>query len=131
GVQTCALPISYAQRVIRDQGGVGMAIAIVKDGRVAFEKGYGTSELGKNSPVDEDTVFAIASNSKAFTTASLGILVDEGKIKWDDPVKKYLPDFEMYDPWVTDQLQIRDLVTRSEERRVGKRMVQSGGRSIK
>src|SRR5690606_33213035 len=102
---------AYAQRVIRDQGGVGMAIAIVKDGRVAFEKGYGTSELGKNSPVDEDTVFAIASNSKAFTTASLGILVDEGKIKWEDPVKKYLPEFEMYDPWVTDQLQIRDLVT--------------------
>jgi len=102
---------SYAQKVLKDQNGVGMAIAIVKDGRVAFAKGYGTRELGTSSPVDENTVFAIASNSKAFTTASLAILVDEGKLSWEDKVSKYLPEFQMYDPWVTNELRVRDLVT--------------------
>ncbi|HSI87447.1 MAG TPA: serine hydrolase [Pyrinomonadaceae bacterium] len=102
---------TYAQKVLKDQNGVGMAIAIVKDGRVAFSKGYGTRELGTSAPVDENTVFAIASNSKAFTTAALAILVDEGKLSWEDKVTKYLPDFEMYDPWVTNELRVRDLVT--------------------
>src|SRR5690349_20391363 len=89
----------------------GMAIAIVKDDKVVFAKGYGVREVGKNDPVDKDTLFAIASNSKAFTTASLAILVDEKKIAWDDKVSKYLPGFQMYDPWVTSELTIRDLVT--------------------
>jgi CubicO group peptidase (beta-lactamase class C family) len=102
---------TYAQTVMRDQGGVGMAIAIVKDGQVAFAKGYGTRELGVEAPVDENTVFAIASNSKAFTTAALSILIDEGKLSWEDRVSTHLPDFEMYDPWVTNELRIRDLVT--------------------
>jgi CubicO group peptidase (beta-lactamase class C family) len=88
-----------------------MAIAIVKDDKTVFAKGYGTRELGKNSPVDENTLFAIASNSKAFTTAGLAILVDEKKLAWEDKVSKYLPDFEMYDPWVTSELTVRDLVT--------------------
>ncbi len=70
----------YAQTVIQTHGGPGMAIAVVKDDKVVLAKGYGTRELGKNSPVDENTLFAIASNSKAFTTASLAILVDEKKI---------------------------------------------------
>ena len=102
---------AYATSVITTHGGPGMAIAIVKDDKVAFAKGYGTRELGKNEPVDENTVFAIASNSKAFTSAGLAILVDEKKIAWDDKVSKYLPDFQMYDPWVTSELTIRDLVT--------------------
>lgn len=102
---------AYAQEVMKRFGGPGMAIAVVKDDRVIFAKGYGTRELGKDAPVDENTVFAIASNSKAFTTASLAILVDEGKIKWDDKVSKYLTDFRLYDPWVTSELTIRDLVT--------------------
>ncbi|MER3431229.1 MAG: serine hydrolase [Blastocatellia bacterium] len=101
----------YAQEVMKRFGGPGMAIAIVKDDKLVFAKGYGTRELGKDAPVDENTVFAIASNSKAFTTASLAILVDEGKIKWDDKVSKYLTDFRLYDPWVTSELTIRDLVT--------------------
>lgn len=88
-----------------------MAIAIVKDDKVTFAKGYGTRELGKDAPVNDNTVFAIASNSKAFTTASLAILVDEKKLAWDDKVSKYLPDFQLYDPWVTSELTIRDLVT--------------------
>ena len=101
----------YAQTVIQTHGGPGMAIAVVKDDKVVLAKGYGTRELGKDSPVDENTLFAIASNSKAFTTASLAILVDEKKIAWDDKVSKYLPDFQMYDPWVTSELTIRDIVT--------------------
>jgi CubicO group peptidase (beta-lactamase class C family) len=88
-----------------------MAIAIVKDDKVVSPKGYGARELGKPDKVDENTVFAIASNSKAFTTASLAMLVDEKKLSWDDKVSKYLPDFQLYDPWVTSELTIRDLVT--------------------
>lgn len=102
---------AYANTVIATHGGPGMAIAIVKDDKVVLAKGYGTRELGKNQPVDENTLFAIASNSKAFTTASLAILVDEKKLGWDDKVSKYLPDFQMYDPWVTSELTVRDLVT--------------------
>ena len=101
----------YANTVIATHKGPGMAIAIVKDDKLAFAKGYGVRELGKAAPVDENTLFAIASNSKAFTTASLAILVDEKKIAWEDKVSKYLPDFEMYDPWVTSELTVRDLVT--------------------
>ena len=102
---------AYAQTVLTTHGGPGMAIAIVKDDKVVLAKGYGTRELGKNAPVDENTLFAIASNSKAFTTASLAMLVDEKKISWEDKVSKYLPEFQMYDPWVTNELTIRDLVT--------------------
>ncbi|HVF29936.1 MAG TPA: serine hydrolase [Pyrinomonadaceae bacterium] len=102
---------AYAKSVITTHGGPGMAIAVVKDDKVAFAKGYGARELGKSDPVDENTVFAIASNSKAFTTAALSILVDEKKLAWDDKVAKYLPDFQMYDPWVTSELTVRDLVT--------------------
>lgn len=101
----------YANAVLATQGGPGMAIAVVKDDKVVLAKGYGKRELGKEAPVDENTLFAIASNSKAFTTASLAILVDEKKIAWDDKVSKYLPAFQMYDPWVTSELTIRDLVT--------------------
>lgn len=102
---------TYAKTVMTTHGGPGMAIAVVKDDKTVFAKGYGTRELGKVSAVDENTQFAIASNSKAFTTASLAILVDEKKLAWDDKVSKYLPDFEMYDPWVTSELTVRDLVT--------------------
>ena len=102
---------TYAQKVMTDWKQPGMAIAIVKDDKVVFAKGYGTRELGKTAPVDADTVFAIASNSKAFTTAALAMLVDEKKIAWNDKVSKYLPDFQLYDPFVTSELTIRDLVT--------------------
>ena len=101
----------YASVVVNTWKGPGMAIAIVKDDKLVFAKGYGSRELGKNEPIDENTVFAIASNSKAFTTASLAILIDEKKLAWDDKVSKYLPDFKMYDPWVTSELTVRDLVT--------------------
>ena len=101
----------YASAVITTWKGPGMAIAVVKDDKTVFAKGYGVRELGKPDKVDENTVFAIASNSKAFTTAALAILADEKKLNWEDKVAKYLPDFQMYDPWVTSELTIRDLVT--------------------
>ncbi|MFH2142112.1 MAG: serine hydrolase [Bacteroidota bacterium] len=88
----------------------GMAIAIVKDDSVIFAKGYGVRNIEKGGVVDENTVFGIASNTKAFTTASLAILNDQGKINWDDKVVKYLPYFEMYDSYVTNDVKIRDLL---------------------
>lgn len=89
----------------------GIAVAVVKDGKVVHVKGYGVRSLKTKQPVDENTLFGIASNSKAFTCTALAMLVDEGKIKWDDKVVQYLPDFKMYDPYVTKEFTIRDLVT--------------------
>ncbi len=89
----------------------GFAVAIVKDGELVFAKGYGVRELGKRESVDEHTMFAIASNTKAFTAAALAILVDEGKISWDDRVVEFLPYFQLYDPWVTQEMRVRDLLS--------------------
>src|SRR5712672_1008230 len=89
----------------------GMAIAIVKDGKVVMAKGYGLRKMGESARVDENTLFGIGSNSKAFTTAALATLVDEGKISWDDKVYERLPGFEMYDPYVSHESTIRDLLT--------------------
>ncbi len=89
----------------------GIAIAIVKDGQVVLERGYGVRELGKPEPVDAQTLFAIASNTKAFTAASLSILADEGKLKLDDRVIEHLPWFQMADPYVTREMRVRDLLS--------------------
>jgi CubicO group peptidase (beta-lactamase class C family) len=89
----------------------GMSVAIVKDGKVLVAKGYGVRKLGEPTPVDEFTMFAIGSNTKAFTTAALATLVDEGKLNWDDPVYQRLPGFVMYDPYVSHEMTIRDLLT--------------------
>lgn len=101
----------YATKAGRDWKVPGFALAIVKDDKVVFTKGYGVRKLGETAPVDEHTLFAIASNSKAFTAAALGTLVDEGKIKWDDPATKYLPGFQLYDPYATRELTVRDLLS--------------------
>src|SRR5580692_1095457 len=89
----------------------GMSVAIVKDGKVLVAKGYGVKKLGDPAPVDENTMFAIGSNTKAFTTAALATLVDEGKLAWDDPVYQRMPGFVMYDPYVSHEMTIRDLLT--------------------
>ena len=89
----------------------GIAVAIVKDGKVIHAKGYGVRSLNTKQKVDENTLFGIASNSKAFTVAALGMLVDDGKIKWDDKVTDYIPEFRMYNPYVTEEFTIRDLLT--------------------
>lgn len=102
---------AYALKVMTDWNAPGMAIAVVKDDKVVFAKGYGVRELGKPDKIDPDTVFAIASNSKAFTAAALAILVDEKKVAWDDKVTKYLPDFQMFEPYATKEMTVRDLLS--------------------
>jgi CubicO group peptidase (beta-lactamase class C family) len=89
----------------------GIAIAVVKDGKVVAAQGFGVRKLGEPAKVDGKTLFEIASNSKAFTAGALAMLVDEGKLKWDDPVTKHLPDFQMYDAYVTHEMTVRDLLT--------------------
>lgn len=89
----------------------GIAVAIVKDGKVVISKGYGVKSILTKEKVDANTLFGIASNSKAFTTAALAMLVDEGKLNWDDKVSQYIPDFKMYNNYVTDEFTIRDLLT--------------------
>jgi len=88
----------------------GMGIAVVKDGQVVLAKGYGVRKLGEKTPVDARTLFGIASNTKAFTATALGLLVEEGKIEWDGPVSRYLPWFQMWDPYVTREMTVRDLL---------------------
>ena len=88
----------------------GMAIAIVKDNQVIFARGYGVRQAGGHDAVDANTLFAIASNTKAFTAAALAILVEEKKIDWDDRVIDYLPYFRLYDPYVSQDMRIRDLL---------------------
>ena len=89
----------------------GIAVAIIKDGKVVHSKGYGLRSLASTEKVDENTLFGIASNSKAFTAATLGILIDDGKLKWDDKVIDYIPEFRMYNSYVTEEFTIRDLLT--------------------
>ncbi|MFZ5972683.1 MAG: serine hydrolase [Bacteroidota bacterium] len=102
---------AYAQQAMKDWQVPGMAVAVVKDGKVLLAKGYGVRELGTNHTVDAQTLFACASTTKAMTATCMGILVDEGKVKWDDPVIQYLPEFQLYDPYVTREIKIRDLFT--------------------
>lgn len=89
----------------------GIAVAIVKDGKVVLAKGYGVKSIITKEKVDANTLFGIASNSKAFTTAALAILIDEKKLSWDDKVTKYIPEFSMYNDYVTNEFTIRDLLS--------------------
>lgn len=89
----------------------GIAVAVVKDGKVIHAKGYGIRSIKTNLKVDENTLFGVASNTKAFTAAALGMLVDEKKITWDTKVTDVIPEFKMYDPFVTSEFTIRDLLT--------------------
>lgn len=99
------------QRTMKTFDVPGIAVGIVKDGKLVFSKGYGVSNIKTKQKTDANTLFGIASNSKAFTSAALAILVDEGKINWDDKVTKYIPEFRMYNDYVTNEFTIRDLLT--------------------
>jgi CubicO group peptidase (beta-lactamase class C family) len=101
---------SFVQRVMQAFEVPGVSLAIVKDNQVVIAKGYGVRKLGDPTPVDGKTLFGIASNTKVFTAAALGLLVEQGKLQWDAPVINYLPWFQMYDPYVTRELTIRDLL---------------------
>lgn len=89
----------------------GLSIAIVKDDKIVYSKGFGVREEGKPGKVDADTVFAIGSATKAFTAAALGMLVDEKKIAWDGAVRDYMPSFDLHDPYVTRHVTVRDLLS--------------------
>ncbi len=102
---------AYITQAMRAWEVPGLAIAIVKDDSVVYAKGFGVRELGKADPVGVNTVFIAASTTKAFTAALLAMLVDSGRVRWDAPVTTYLPGFQLYDPWVTRELTVRDLLS--------------------
>lgn len=102
---------AYYAKALKDWGVPGMSIAIVKDGKVVFSKGYGTKEVGKNETPDGNTLYAIASNSKAFTSAAIGKLVDDGKMSWNDPVVKHIPWFQLPDESMSRMATVRDILS--------------------
>ena len=102
---------AYFANAQKTWGVPGMSVGIVKDGKVVFQKGYGVAKQGTSTPVDDKTVYAIASNSKAFTSAIIGMLVQEGKLDWNDKVRKYLPYFTLPDPYASENATLRDLLS--------------------
>jgi CubicO group peptidase (beta-lactamase class C family) len=113
GAQTAELEglDAYIRQAMTDWEIPGFAIAVVQGDQVIFARGYGEREIGTGEPVDEHTLFAVASTTKAMTAAALGMLVDEGTLQWDDPVINHMPGFQLADPWVTRHVTIRDLLT--------------------
>ena len=110
---TAAPPENFAERVeaLRKKVGIpGMAVTIVEGGTTTLARGFGVRKLGAATPVDAATIFPTGSTGKAFTSAGLALLVDQGRIKWDDRVIDHLPWFRMYDPYVTREITVRDLL---------------------
>jgi CubicO group peptidase (beta-lactamase class C family) len=101
----------WIEAAMREWQVPGLALAVVRGDSILYARGYGVREHGRPEPVDEHTLFAIASTTKAMTAAALGVLVDEGKVRWDDPVSRHLPWFGLSDPYVTRELTVRDLLT--------------------
>lgn len=111
-----ALPLfdAYVNDIFRQGVTPGMAVAVIYQDRVVYQKCFGVKKNGTSDPIDGDTVFQIGSHSKPFTSATLASLVDDGIIEWDDRIVKYYPEFRMYDPWVSEHMTFRDaLVHRS------------------
>ncbi|WP_262987123.1 serine hydrolase domain-containing protein [Aequorivita vladivostokensis] len=102
---------SLVQKTMKTFDVPGMAVAVLKDGKVYHKNTYGVRSLKTNEPVDENTLFGVASNTKAFTTAALAQLIDQGKLGWDTKVTDIIPEFKLYDPYVTAEFTVRDLVT--------------------
>ena len=102
---------SYFQKSLDEWQIPGMAIAIINADSIVFSKGYGYANINKKTKVDANTLFAVASNSKAFTASSIAKLVEEGKLNWDDKVIDYLPYFKMYNDYVTNNFTISDLLS--------------------
>ena len=101
---------NYFAQMVKDWDLPSATIGIVKDGKLVFSGNYGVKEIGKSESPDKNTLYAIASNTKAFTTSVIGMLVQEGKLNWDDKVRKHIPYFELYDACVSDQVTVRDLL---------------------
>lgn len=91
----------HVTKAMAEVGVPGAAVAIVKRGEITLARGFGVREIGDTAPVTAATIFPMASVGKAFTTAAMAQLVDQGKINWDDPVIDHLPEFAMWHPWVT------------------------------
>ena len=108
--ETDSLNIFIAKQV-KDYKVPGLAIGIIKDNKVVFKSGYGVTSTLDNLPVTTQTIFPLSSCTKAFTASAMGVLVDEGKISWNDKVIKYLPDFKLSDPWITKELTISDILS--------------------
>lgn len=102
---------SLVEKVLTTFDVPGISVAVVKDDKVIHAKGYGVRSLVTKQKVDENTLFGIASNSKAFTAAALAMLIDDGKMQWDDKVTDYIPEFKLYNPYVTEEFTVRDLLT--------------------
>jgi CubicO group peptidase (beta-lactamase class C family) len=101
---------ALVERTVKTFDVPGIAVAVIKDDKVIHAKGYGVRSLKTQQKVDENTLFGVASNSKAFTAAALGMLVDEKKIAWDTKVTDIIPEFKLYNPYVTEEFTIRDLL---------------------
>ena len=101
---------SFIHKAMQTWNVPGLALVIMKDDKVLLSKGFGVREIGKLETVDEHTLFAIGSNTKAFTATAMGLLVQEGKLAWDDPVTKYIPTFKLHDSHATQMITIRDLL---------------------
>lgn len=101
---------AHVETLRQKVGAPGLSIAIVDEGQTVLAKGYGVRKLGAPEKVDADTLFMTGSTGKAMTVAALATLVDAGKLSWDDKVADRLPGFQMYDPWVTRELTMRDLL---------------------
>lgn len=100
----------YIDQALKDWQTPGMTLAVVKNDQVVLAKGYGVRQIGRPQKVDARTMFALGSTSKAFASASVAMLVSDGSIGWEDRAKLYLPWLELYDPWVTQQVTVRDLL---------------------
>ncbi|WP_444996142.1 serine hydrolase [Aliikangiella sp. IMCC44359] len=100
----------FINKALKDSGVPGVGVAVVKDDKVILTKGYGVKRIGTKNSVDENTLFSIASNSKAFTATAVGILVDRKKLDWNDRVKDYLPYFELHDKYASSHMNIVDIL---------------------
>lgn len=101
----------YIEQAMKDWAVAGLAVAVVKNDSVVYARGFGLREVGKPARVDANTIFAIGSNTKLFTAVVAGMLVDDGVLRWDEPVTSYLPEFQLSDPWVTREVTLRDLLS--------------------
>ena len=117
------------RRIMSDWDVPGVAVAVIQGDEVTYAKGFGVREIGRTDAVDERTIFAVGSTSKAFTAAAMAMLVDEGKVSWDDPVVDHLPTFQLSDPYITRDLRVRDLMSHNSGLLRGDRLWYASGRS--
>ncbi len=102
---------SVVQKTMKTFDVPGVAVAVIKDGKIFHKNTYGVRSLKTKATVNENTLFGVASNTKAFTTAALGQLIEKGKLTWDTKVTNIIPEFQLSDPYVTREFTVRDLVT--------------------